>query len=877
MAHLGNTIINGALRVIGGENVDTINGVTVGSSPKFTDASVSASSNHYTPATASGQDKSASASGATAAWSIDVVKGVTLNTDGKGHVTGISVTSGKIPANPNTNTTYTFATGDANGQFKVTPSSGSAYNVSIKGLGSAAYTAVGTGVVEVGRGSSRSTASTGTWTAMCRSDQTGSPVCPTSAKWWNIISMDNWGSAPNNWTSQLAVATQDDVTKGVWWRCNDSGGTSINSSTWHKLADEGGYYFDFTLNTDTNNKWYQALKVSTTSLVSFKGIMHVQNTSYHYSNGKSKIFLVEYSYTSLNIYPISCDDNYVTWLPTWRIATDSTYSYLEFLAPTLQSGYANPFRISFTPLTSSYEFTVPTTLTGTVATAETYQRTLNETFRAARYDEGVLNIGDTKMQFCVSGTYSSDYSALSIRGTTAINGGYKTNFEVSPYLAYFFANYESPIGTVQTSMYWFSGNGNCGYHNANDMAGNGVWYYNANGPAHGFQSTDGGLYAQFHSASWGGQIAQDYRDGDLCVRGKNNGTWTAWRPIPAGLTYSNGDINSTHSRNCNDWANSSGFFYFLSGGPDSISGWKAPDASGTGFTHNYSSNSWANQWAQDFYDSGAMYVRSNTGGTWGAWQRLIDSSQIGTARIDRTGGDAVWLQIKLNYGNDCINTGMFTFKVSLYDSYVMRIYQVSGYCYGGNHWYSPRVVKLAQAGGYGDSQSAYDQVYFRYDSNYNLYVYFYQGSYSGALISDVCNGFNHITNLNRVFNLSYVSSVGNTAQASANLFGKGNFDVLNGSSFLYKSLTPSAAGTCSLYCYGGIKMLTIWGTTWAATSGGAREVMSITDSNFKPITNIEIFGHDDNGAAVFGYITNTGSICIANRNAVPVYITATYM
>lgn len=39
------------------------------------------------------------------------------------------------------NTTYTFATGDSNGQFKVTPSGGSAQNVSIKGLGSAAYTA----------------------------------------------------------------------------------------------------------------------------------------------------------------------------------------------------------------------------------------------------------------------------------------------------------------------------------------------------------------------------------------------------------------------------------------------------------------------------------------------------------------------------------------------------------------------------------------------------------------------------------------------------------------------------------------------------------------------------------------------------------------
>ena len=40
-----------------------------------------------------------------------------------------------------TNTTYTFATGDSNGQIKVTPSGGTAQNVSVKGLGTAAYTA----------------------------------------------------------------------------------------------------------------------------------------------------------------------------------------------------------------------------------------------------------------------------------------------------------------------------------------------------------------------------------------------------------------------------------------------------------------------------------------------------------------------------------------------------------------------------------------------------------------------------------------------------------------------------------------------------------------------------------------------------------------
>jgi hypothetical protein len=43
-----------------------------------------------------------------------------------------------------TNTTYTVASGDGNGQIKVTPSSGNAYNVDVKGLGSAAYKSTGT-------------------------------------------------------------------------------------------------------------------------------------------------------------------------------------------------------------------------------------------------------------------------------------------------------------------------------------------------------------------------------------------------------------------------------------------------------------------------------------------------------------------------------------------------------------------------------------------------------------------------------------------------------------------------------------------------------------------------------------------------------------
>lgn len=615
-----------------------------------------------------------------------------------------------------------LATGDSNGQVKIAGT-----NVSVKGLGNAAYATIGNTVMEVGKGASRSTSTQGTWTAMCNSSQTGSPTLPTANKWYNVISLNNWTNSSTNWVSQLAICTQDDKT-GVWWRTNDSGGTDISSSTWYNLIDTR----------------------------SFESVLSSKITM---GNGDS-------------------------------VSSDGSLLFMK-----------------------------------------------------------------------------SDY------------GSQSTNIQFSPYQGFIYADYNS------STHFWSIHSGNSyttgAVRNANSVNTNGFYYYTSNGPAHGFQSTDGAIYAQFHSDPWGAEIAQDYRDGDLCVRGKNNGTWTAWRPIPAGLTYSDGEINTGHSRNCNDWSNSSGIFYFLSGGPDALSGFKAPDASGTAFCHHYASNSWANMWAQDFYNDGAMYVRSNPGGTWGAWQRLIDSSQIGTARIDRHENDISYLQIKLNYGDDCLNTGMFTFKVTLYDAYVMRIYQISGYCYGGNHWYSPRAVKLAQAGTYSNVTHNYtnDTIYFRYDSNHNLYVYIRQEAYAGALISDVCNGYNHITNLNKIFSLSYVSSYDSTtAQGNVDLVGTGSYDLQDFSSLVGKSRTPTTAGTITLHTYGKIKQLTIWGTTWAATSGAAQLVLMITiSSNLCPTTNVEIMGHDDNGAAVFGYITTTGGVYIANHNAVPVYITATYI
>lgn len=63
--------------------------------------------------------------------------------------------------------------------------------------------------------------------------------------------------------------------------------------------------------------------------------------------------------------------------------------------------------------------------------------------------------------------------------------------------------------------------------NCNDMASNGLRYYTSGGPT-GMSTSDGALYSQAYSTVWAGQIAQDYRNGKLAVRGKNNGTWSTW-------------------------------------------------------------------------------------------------------------------------------------------------------------------------------------------------------------------------------------------------------------------------------------------------------------------------------------------------------------
>lgn len=108
-------------------------------------------------------------------------------------------------------------------------------NLTAGNVGAIDLSSRGETVLKVDKGVSHTTSMGGYWGAMCNSGSTGAPTLPTAGRWWHILSMDWMGSDVNNWISQVAIATQDG--SGIWWRRNNSAGTSIENSTWHRLAE----------------------------------------------------------------------------------------------------------------------------------------------------------------------------------------------------------------------------------------------------------------------------------------------------------------------------------------------------------------------------------------------------------------------------------------------------------------------------------------------------------------------------------------------------------------------------------------------------------------------------------------------------------------
>lgn len=94
------------------------------------------------------------------------------------------------------------------------------------------------------------------------------------------------------------------------------------------------------------------------------------------------------------------------------------------------------------------------------------------------------------------------------------------------------ATYATSAGTADQIDSWpFRNTGNNSGTNADTIESNGITYYTAGVTNFSGNASDGALYSQAYSSSWQHQIAGDYRSGQIAVRGKNSGTWQAWRRV----------------------------------------------------------------------------------------------------------------------------------------------------------------------------------------------------------------------------------------------------------------------------------------------------------------------------------------------------------
>ena len=158
-----------------------------------------------------------------------------------------------------------------------------------------------------------------------------------------------------------------------------------------------------------------------------------------------------------------------------------------------------------------------------------------------------VNVGESKIiTFHSGGTYNTEDIVFDVSangGSTTIAAGASgdTNqLTLSASTKYKLTSAGSTFvfTTPPDHTYNFSGvsftstNSTASDKNANNLIGNGTYYYSTNGPATSLgAAADGGLYVQSYNSSWVGQIAQDYRNGRLFVRGKNNGTWSDWKRV----------------------------------------------------------------------------------------------------------------------------------------------------------------------------------------------------------------------------------------------------------------------------------------------------------------------------------------------------------
>lgn len=277
-----------------------------------------------------------------------------------------------------------------------------------------------------------------------------------------------------------------------------------------------------------------------------------------------------------------------------------------------------------------------------------------------------------------------------------------------------------------------------------------------------YQQSDGALYTQFYNASWITEIFQDYRTGQISVRGKNNGTWQSWRRVldetngatilgldvgannaatlTWGTTYTIAKINGTDIK-FTTMAKPSYAFANLTAHPTTLSGYGITDAASSSHSHTLK------------IGNESLSVNTSTQ-TW----KLTDIQAGPQYHVGST-SNCTYVLVTIN----AENSWMLAFTLRLYQGYRATDIQISGYNYGSSHWYSPQAVIL------GDTDTTAKKVYFGYTANWKLWVAVDGSSYTGADVFGVTNGYTQV-DWENMMTITKVSSLPGTTQTTATIY-----------------------------------------------------------------------------------------------------------
>jgi hypothetical protein len=185
--------------------------------------------------------------------------------------------------------------------------------------------------------------------------------------------------------------------------------------------------------------------------------------------------------------------------------------------------------------------TVPvTSSTGTAATLDSATTSLAGVMSSADKTklDGIASgaTANTGTVTSVGGTGS--YGGLTLSGTVTTSGNLTLGgTPTGTWPISVSGNAATATSADQIDGIGFRNTGSNSAVNADTLDSNGITYYTGGVPNFSGNATDGALYSQAYSASWQHQIAADYRSGQIALRGKNNGTWQAWRTVLDSTNY----------------------------------------------------------------------------------------------------------------------------------------------------------------------------------------------------------------------------------------------------------------------------------------------------------------------------------------------------